>query len=134
METRPTGTVTFLFTDIEGATRLWEAHPEGLKAALALHDSILRAAIDRHDGAVFSTGGDGFAASVPVALLPLRLQRTCAAGPRLAVQPPPGPGSITPPACTDSTPHINRSTTLDCDLSATSDDHRLLTVGSSPRR
>lgn len=38
----PTGTVTFLFTDVEGSTRLWEAHPRPMKAALARHDEILR--------------------------------------------------------------------------------------------
>ena len=40
----PTGTVTFLFTDIEGSTRLWEQHPEAMRAALARHDALLRAA------------------------------------------------------------------------------------------
>ena len=38
----PTGTVTFLFSDIEGSTRLWEEYPEAMKAALARHDAILR--------------------------------------------------------------------------------------------
>ena len=37
----PTGTVTFLFTDLEGSTRLWEEHPEAMKGALARHDAIL---------------------------------------------------------------------------------------------
>jgi class 3 adenylate cyclase len=37
----PTGTVTFLFTDIEGSTRLWEQHPEAMTAVLARHDAIL---------------------------------------------------------------------------------------------
>ena len=37
----PSGTVTFLFTDIEGSTRLWEEHPEAMQAALARHDAIL---------------------------------------------------------------------------------------------
>jgi class 3 adenylate cyclase len=57
----PTGTVTFLFTDIEGSTRLWEERPDDMRAALAEHDTLLRAAIDAHGGYVFSTGGDGFA-------------------------------------------------------------------------
>ncbi|MGH9920370.1 MAG: adenylate/guanylate cyclase domain-containing protein, partial [Nitrososphaerales archaeon] len=57
----PSGTVTFLFTDIEGSTSLWEAAPDAMRAALERHDSILRSAIDRHDGYLFSTGGDGFA-------------------------------------------------------------------------
>jgi class 3 adenylate cyclase len=57
------GTVTFLFTDIEGSTALWERHPEAMKSALVVHDEILRATIERHDGAVFATGGDGLSAA-----------------------------------------------------------------------
>jgi predicted ATPase/class 3 adenylate cyclase len=60
---RPTGTVTFLFTDIEGSTRLWDDHPDNMALALARHDDLLRSAIDEHDGFVFSTGGDGVAAA-----------------------------------------------------------------------
>ena len=59
----PAGTVTFLFTDIEGSTRLWESAPVAMRAALTRHDALLRAAISAHSGYVFSTGGDGFAAS-----------------------------------------------------------------------
>ena len=59
----PTGTVTFLFTDIEGSTQLWEAAPDAMRAALARHDSIMRDAIEEHGGHVFATGGDGFAAA-----------------------------------------------------------------------
>jgi predicted ATPase/class 3 adenylate cyclase len=55
----PTGTVTFLFTDIEGSTRLWEEHPEEMKAALARHDEILRDAVEAHDGHIVKTTGDG---------------------------------------------------------------------------
>jgi len=58
----PSGTVTFLFTDIEGSTALWEAAPEAMREALERHDSILNGAIESHEGAVFSTGGDGVAA------------------------------------------------------------------------
>jgi class 3 adenylate cyclase len=39
----PTGTVTFLFTDVEGSTKMWESHPEAISEALARHDEILRA-------------------------------------------------------------------------------------------
>ena len=60
---RPSGTVTFLFTDIEGSTRLWESAPEAMKAVLARHDAIVRSAIGTHDGYLFSTGGDGVAAA-----------------------------------------------------------------------
>jgi class 3 adenylate cyclase len=56
----PSGTVTFLFTDLDGSTRLWEQHPGAMKAALARHDEILREAIGRRDGHVVKTTGDGF--------------------------------------------------------------------------
>src|SRR5438128_6675950 len=59
----PTGTVTFLFTDIEGSTRLWEQHPEAMQAALARHDALLRHAIEAHGGHVFKTMGDQFCAA-----------------------------------------------------------------------
>ena len=55
----PSGTVTFLFTDLEGSTRLWEAHPEAMKTALARHDEILRSAVESHGGHVVKTTGDG---------------------------------------------------------------------------
>ena len=55
----PTGTITFLFTDIEGSTQLWERHPESMQAALARHDELLRRAIESHNGRVVKTTGDG---------------------------------------------------------------------------
>ncbi len=55
----PTGTVTFLFTDLEGSTRLWEEHPEAMRGALARHDEILRDAVEKRDGVVVKTTGDG---------------------------------------------------------------------------
>lgn len=58
----PSGTVTFLFTDIEGSTRLWEAHPNAMRAALRDHDVLLRACIESHGGRVFKTVGDAFCA------------------------------------------------------------------------
>src|SRR3954451_719023 len=59
----PSGTVTFLFTDIEGSTRLWEAHPDAMRDALARHDELLRQAIESHGGYVVKTAGDGFLAA-----------------------------------------------------------------------
>ncbi|MGH8927737.1 MAG: adenylate/guanylate cyclase domain-containing protein [Acidimicrobiia bacterium] len=59
----PTGTVTFLFTDIEGSTRLWDEHPAQMTEAVATHDQILRRAVEAHKGYVFSTAGDSFAAA-----------------------------------------------------------------------
>jgi len=63
MTALPTGTVTFLFTDIEGSTRLLEARPEAYRAALARHDAILTRAIEAHGGLVFERAGDSFAAA-----------------------------------------------------------------------
>jgi predicted ATPase/class 3 adenylate cyclase len=59
----PNGTVTFLFTDLEGSTRLWDEHPNAMSVALARHDEIVGDAISSHRGHVFSTGGDGVAAA-----------------------------------------------------------------------
>src|ERR1700730_16245798 len=59
----PTGTVTFLFTDLEGSTRAWEEQPVAMAAALARHDAILRDAVESHRGLVFSEMGDGIAAA-----------------------------------------------------------------------
>ena len=53
---------TFLFTDIEGSTRLWEEHADGMGPALAQHDRLLRASIDAHGGSVIKTTGDGMLA------------------------------------------------------------------------
>jgi predicted ATPase/class 3 adenylate cyclase len=55
----PSGTVTFLFTDLQGSTRLWEEFPEAMGAALARHDEILRDAVEGHHGSVVKTTGDG---------------------------------------------------------------------------
>ncbi len=60
MPARPTGTVTFLFTDIEGSTTRWEHHRQAMQAALARHDTILHAAVQAHGGHVFKTMGDAF--------------------------------------------------------------------------
>lgn len=62
MATRPlpTGTVTFLFTDIEGSSRAWELHPDAMALALADHDRLLRDVIERRGGYVFKTVGDAF--------------------------------------------------------------------------
>jgi class 3 adenylate cyclase len=61
------GTITFLFTDIEGSTKLWEQHPEGMKAALARHDALLSEVIAAHDGRVVKTLGDGIHAAFDAA-------------------------------------------------------------------
>ena len=60
MASPPTGTVTFLFTDIEGSTKLWERSPEAMHRALARHDQILRDAVEEGGGHVFKVVGDAF--------------------------------------------------------------------------
>src|SRR4051794_8877707 len=57
---RPSGTVTMLFTDIEGSTRLLQRHPERYGDLLAQHQRLLRGAFDAHDGCEIGTLGDGF--------------------------------------------------------------------------
>jgi len=59
----PSGTVTLLFTDIEGSTRLWEAEPGRMAQALRTHDALVRSAIEEAGGYVFKTIGDAFCAS-----------------------------------------------------------------------
>jgi len=59
----PSGVVTFLFTDIEGSTRRWEADADAMRAALLAHDEVLRAAIEAHGGFLFSHTGDGVVAA-----------------------------------------------------------------------
>jgi class 3 adenylate cyclase len=63
----PSGTVTFLLTDLEGSTRLWEQDPEAMKAAIARHDELLEEAIAAHRGFVFARMGDGMAAAFATA-------------------------------------------------------------------
>jgi len=67
MSQLPTGTVTFLFTDIEGSTKLWEQHPEAMKTALVRHDALLRQSIEANNGYAFKTVGDAFCAAFPTA-------------------------------------------------------------------
>jgi predicted ATPase/class 3 adenylate cyclase len=59
----PSGTVTFLFTDIEGSTRLWQQDEEVMRVAVARHDELLREVVRKHGGWVFSSSGDGLAAA-----------------------------------------------------------------------
>lgn len=57
----PSGTVAFLFTDIESSTQLWATHPDEMTGELARHDEMARSCFDSNAGYVFATGGDGFA-------------------------------------------------------------------------
>lgn len=58
MKSIPCGTVTFLFTDIEGSTRLWADHPDTMKHVQVRHDTLIRQAVSDHNGYVFKTAGD----------------------------------------------------------------------------
>jgi len=72
MSELPSGTVTFLFTDIEGSTRLWQEQPEAMAIAHARHDEILREAIESNHGYVFQIVGDSFSAAFHNAIDGLR--------------------------------------------------------------
>ena len=63
----PAGTITFLFTDIQGSTPLWERAPEKMGAALQIHNAALRQAIETHGGVIFKTVGDAFQAAFATA-------------------------------------------------------------------
>lgn len=67
MTTMPSGHVTFLFTDVQGSTVLWDQQHDAMHAALTEHDAILLGAIADNDGYVFSTAGDSFGAAFPTA-------------------------------------------------------------------
>lgn len=73
----PTGTVTFLYTDIEASTRRWEEQPQAMHAALARHDALMRGCIEDNGGYIFRTVGDAFNAAFPTA--PEALQGALAA-------------------------------------------------------
>jgi predicted ATPase/class 3 adenylate cyclase len=64
---RPSGTVTFLFTDIESSTVLWETDPERMRTVLGRHDEILRGAMKAFGGVVFKHSGDGMCAAFAAA-------------------------------------------------------------------
>ncbi|HEY7908856.1 MAG TPA: adenylate/guanylate cyclase domain-containing protein, partial [Thermomicrobiales bacterium] len=63
MRELPSGTVTFLFTDIAGSTARWEHDAEAMRGILARHDALLGTAVDTHGGVVFKTVGDAFYAA-----------------------------------------------------------------------
>src|ERR687883_459027 len=67
MADRPTGTVTFLYTDVEGSTRRWEERPAAMRVAVDRHFALLREAIGSAGGHVFRTQGDGLCAAFATA-------------------------------------------------------------------
>jgi predicted ATPase/DNA-binding SARP family transcriptional activator len=84
-QARPAGTVTFLFTDIEGSTRLWENQPEAMPAAFARQEAIVRSAMAEHGGYVYKMIGDAF--QVAFATAPAALAAALAAQRALLAEP-----------------------------------------------
>ena len=80
----PSGSVTFLFTDVEGSTRLWAEDPDAMSASLRVHDQIMRSSIEERGGYVFTTAGDAFcAAKSPVTdTSPITTMQPRPSGPR----------------------------------------------------
>ncbi len=87
----PSGTLTFLFTDIEGSTALWDRRPDAMRRALEVHDRLLRQVMGEAGGYVFKTVGDAFCvafATAPAALRgALEAQRALAREPWAAIDP-----------------------------------------------
>src|SRR5262245_60580669 len=77
----PSGTVTFLFTDIEGSTRLWEQHPDAMRQSLVRHDALVETCIGHHGGVVVRPRGEGdsrfavFASATAAILAAVALQQ-----------------------------------------------------------
>ncbi len=88
----PSGTVAFLFTDIEGSTRLWEHHPAAMRRALARHNALMAAAVEAHGGVWFKTVGDAVQAAFPT--VRAAVVATAAAQQALAAEPWPETGPL----------------------------------------
>ena len=97
----PSGTVTFLFTDIEGSTAFWEEHPDAMAAALAVHDRLLRRAIESSDGCIVKSTGDGVYAVFAAAKDALA---ACLAAQRVLQESEAGTSDLTPRAIEDRMP------------------------------
>ena len=74
--TLETTTRTFLFTDLEGSTRLWEGEPEGMRGALVRHNDVVARAVEEQGGSLVRSTGDGFVAVFPTADCALRAALT----------------------------------------------------------
>ena len=92
MASPPTGTLTFVFTDIEGSTKLWEHNAQAMQASLARHDEILRGATEEEGGYVFKTMGDAFCCAFLTA--PDALEASVEAQRRLLKEPWPETGPL----------------------------------------
>jgi class 3 adenylate cyclase/predicted ATPase/Tfp pilus assembly protein PilF len=97
----PTGSVTFLFTDIEGSTTLWEQRPDAMRVALARHDALLRQAIASSCGWIVKTTGDGvvavFATAADALAACLAVQRALQAPQTADSKPEPAPSDTRGP-------------------------------------
>jgi class 3 adenylate cyclase len=71
----PTGTGTFLFTDIERSTKMWERSPQAVHRAHSRHDELLRWAIEMRGGYVFKTVGERVGVSLAAAVIAAKLKR-----------------------------------------------------------
>jgi hypothetical protein len=67
----PVGRLAFFFTDLEGSTKQWEAHPELMHLAVSRHDELMVGSIERWNGIVFSTEATGSSRSSLVLPMPL---------------------------------------------------------------
>src|SRR5689334_4275352 len=85
----PRGTVTFLFTDIEGSTRRWQQDPAAMAQAVAHHVTLLREAVTEYGGVLFKVVGDATQAAFPTA--PAALDAALAAQQALQAEPWPEP-------------------------------------------
>src|SRR5688500_13729544 len=87
MASLPSGTVTFLLTDVEGSTALWERDSEAMRAALARHDLLITEAVERHGGVPIRPRGEGdsrfavFARAADAVTAALAIQRALGAEP-----------------------------------------------------
>src|SRR5258708_3440780 len=59
MSNLPTGTVTFLFTDIEGSTKLWEQHADAMPQVMSRHDAMIEECVQQQNGSVVRPRGEG---------------------------------------------------------------------------
>ena len=82
----PTGTITFLFTDVERSTRLWERSPEAMRASLTRHDALASGLVDAHDGLLIKSRGEGDSLFAVFASAPDAVRAACTLQQALAIE------------------------------------------------
>lgn len=82
----PTGTITFLFTDVERSARLWEQAPEAMRAALTRHDLLAADLVGAHDGLLIKSRGEGDSLFAVFGSAPDAVGAACALGQALAAE------------------------------------------------